>query len=85
MEQLVNIYHALEEEKIHPLIIAGWVHHAFTTIHPFQDGNGRVVRLLASLILIKHKLFPITVLREEAKLKYILAWRRQMQANRRIW
>ncbi len=73
MEQLVNIYHALEENKIHPLIIAGWVHHAFTTIHPFQDGNGRVVRLLASLILIKHELFPITVLREEAKVKYILA------------
>ncbi len=73
MEQLVNIYHALEEDKIHPLIIAGWVHHAFTTIHPFQDGNGRVVRLLASLILIKHELFPITVLREEAKVKYILA------------
>jgi Fic family protein len=73
MDQLVNIYHVLEDEKVHPLIIASWVHHAFTTIHPFQDGNGRVVRLLASLILIKHDLFPITVLREEARLKYITA------------
>ncbi len=73
MDQLVHIYHGLEDEGLHPLIIAAWVHHAFTTIHPFQDGNGRVVRLLASLILIKHNLFPITVLREEAKLKYILA------------
>lgn len=73
MDRLIHIYHSLEEEKLHPLIIAAWVHHAFTTIHPFQDGNGRVVRLLASLILIKHHLFPITVLREEAKLRYIQA------------
>ena len=55
------------------LIIASWVHHAFTTIHPFQDGNGRVVRLIASLILVKYNYFPITVLREEAKIKYIQA------------
>jgi len=48
-----------------------WFHHAFTTIDPFQDGNGRIARLLASLILIKHGLFPFTVLRGEAKVKYI--------------
>jgi Fic/DOC family len=63
----------LISDQIHPIIIASWVHHAFTTIHPFQDGNGRVARLLASLILIKFRLFPFTVLREEAKVKYIKA------------
>lgn len=71
MDNLVAIYNEAENKQIHPLICATWFHHAFTTIHPFQDGNGRVVRLLASLILIKHGLFPITVLREEAKVKYI--------------
>lgn len=70
MENLVNIYNHLVDEKIHPIIIASWFHHAFTTIHPFQDGNGRVARLLASLILIKFGFFPFTVLREEAKVKY---------------
>lgn len=71
MDNLVSIYNDAENKAIHPLICATWFHHAFTTIHPFQDGNGRVARLLASLILIKHGLFPFTVLREEAKIKYI--------------
>ncbi len=73
MDKLIEIYNELCEQNINPLTIATWVHHAFTTIHPFQDGNGRVVRLIASLILIKNNFFPITVLREEAKAKYIQA------------
>lgn len=73
MDTLIELYNELCDQNTHPLIIASWVHHAFTTIHPFQDGNGRVVRLIASLILIKYNYFPITVLREEAKVKYIEA------------
>lgn len=73
MDQLLITYRKLVDEQVHPLIIASWVHHSFTTIHPFQDGNGRVIRLLASLVLIKYGYFPITVLREEAKEKYIYA------------
>ena len=71
MDNLVTIYNDLVEQKTHPIIISAWVHHAFTTIHPFQDGNGRVARLLASLILIKFNYFSFTVLREEARVKYI--------------
>lgn len=71
MDSLVNIYNQLEQDGIHPLIIATWFHHAFSTIHPFQDGNGRVARLLTSLIFIKHGYFPLTVVREEAKARYI--------------
>lgn len=73
MDNLIRLYGLLEEAGTHPLILSAWFHHAFTTIHPFQDGNGRVGRLLSSLILIKHHLFPFTVLREESKLRYILA------------
>jgi len=64
MDNLVKKYNEAEASGIHFLICATWFHHAFTTIHPFQDGNGRVARLLSSLILIKHGLFPFTVLRE---------------------
>lgn len=70
MDRLVAIYNEIAEH-VHPIIQTAWVHHAFTTIHPYQDGNGRVARLLASLILIKHGLFPFTVRREEAKTMYI--------------
>ncbi|PIP55268.1 MAG: cell filamentation protein Fic, partial [Bacteroidetes bacterium CG23_combo_of_CG06-09_8_20_14_all_32_9] len=65
-----SIYSDLEERKIKPVIIAAWFHHSFTQIHPFQDGNGRLARLLASLILIRHGLFPFTVKGNEKK-KYI--------------
>lgn len=71
MENLIAIYNEAESNAVSPLICAAWCHHAFTMIHPYQDGNGRVARLLASLILIKHRLFPFTVLREEAREKYI--------------
>ena len=71
MDNLISIYNDLVKREIHPLIIATWFHHAFTTIHPFQDGNGRVARLLTSLIFIKYGFFPFTVLREEAKVRYI--------------
>ena len=72
MDNLVAIYNS-SSDKVHPLILATWLHHAFTTIHPFQDGNGRIARLLTSLIFIKFGYFPFTVLREEAKVKYIEA------------
>ncbi len=71
MDNLISIYENLLQRNIHPLIIAAWFHHAFSIIHPFQDGNGRLARLLASLIFIKFGFFPITVLREDAKELYI--------------
>lgn len=61
MQRLVKIYHEKTDEDISPIILSAWFHHAFTQIHPFQDGNGRIARLLASIILIKNGLFPLTI------------------------
>ena len=72
IDNLIAIYNDLSTKKINPIIIASWLHHAFTQIHPFQDGNGRIARLLASLILIKNGLLPFTVKRGD-KVKYIKA------------
>ncbi|QMU65153.1 MAG: Fic family protein [Flavobacteriaceae bacterium] len=72
IDKLINIYEGLEDGEASPIVISAWFHHAFSIIHPFQDGNGRLARLLASLILIKHGLFPFTVKRTEKK-RYIEA------------
>jgi len=40
-----------ENQDIHPVLKAGITHHELVRIHPFIDGNGRVARVLATLIL----------------------------------
>ncbi|MCH5185674.1 MAG: Fic family protein [Oscillospiraceae bacterium] len=70
MDNLVKIYNSLT--SCHVLIKAAFLHHAFAQIHPFQDGNGRVARLLASFVLIKEGLFPLSIDRDDRK-KYIEA------------
>ncbi len=68
MERLVAIYQAMPAE--YPEVRAAWLHHEFTRIHPFQDGNGRVARALASVDFIRAGLFPLLVARKE-KAKYL--------------
>ncbi|MDR1038781.1 MAG: Fic family protein [Deltaproteobacteria bacterium] len=53
-------------------IEAAWLHHRFVQIHPFQDGNGRVARVLAALEYIKDGFFP-PVVTADSKTDYIYA------------
>ena len=43
------------------------LHHRFTRIHPFDDGNGRVVRLLVNYVLLKAGLPPMVIKTKERK------------------
>ena len=65
MERLVEVHQRHVEVGVPPEVEAAWLHHRFTQIHPFQDGNGRVARAMASLVLIRAGLFPLVVPRDE--------------------
>jgi Fic family protein len=42
-----------KEEKLDPVIKAGVAHLWFVTVHPFDDGNGRIARALADMLLAR--------------------------------
>jgi hypothetical protein len=47
-----------------PVVVAAWTHHRFTQIHPYQDGNGRVSRAIATMILLRAGLLPLVIDRD---------------------
>lgn len=69
MENLVRMYREAEP-TYSPEVRSAWLHHRFTQIHPFQDGNGRVARALSSLVFLREGLFPLVV-RESDRTEYI--------------
>lgn len=65
MDRLIELHRAHRSRGIAAYIESAWLHHAFTQIHPFQDGNGRVARALASLVFIRAGFFPLVVRRDD--------------------
>jgi hypothetical protein len=80
MERLVGMFLEHREMGVPPELEAAWLHHRFTQIHPFQDGNGRVARALSSIVLIQAELFP-TVIRLRDKAVYLRALERADEGN----
>ncbi len=65
MDTLIALHHQHLNQKIPPEIESAWLHHRFAQIHPFQDGNGRVARCLASLVFIQSSWFPLVLTRDD--------------------
>lgn len=65
MDRLIEMHLRHLQQGVTPEVEAAWLHHRFTQIHPFQDGNGRVARALASLVLIRAGWFPFVVPRDD--------------------
>lgn len=86
MEELVNwTRDAFTDKQLHPLLITGIFIVRFLAIHPFQDGNGRLSRVLTTLLLLKsgYTYVPFSSLEtviEENKDSYYLALRRTQQS-----
>ena len=72
MDRLIELHRAHDEEGLPPDVSAAWLHHRFVQIHPFQDGNGRVARAIASLVLIGAGWLPLVVTRDD-RARYLQA------------
>lgn len=71
MHDLVNWYNEQEVlGEIHPVELAAMFHYRYIRIHPFEDGNGRIARLLANYILSRHN-YPMVVVRSRKKNEYL--------------
>jgi Fic family protein len=62
MQELMGWYAETSANSgIHPVIIAALFHHKFVSIHPFDDGNGRLSRILMNLILMQKGFPPVVI------------------------
>lgn len=63
---------AVADKSVHPLVLAAEYHYRFIRIHPFDDGNGRMVRILMNLIFMIKGLPPV-IIRTQEKAMYFSA------------
>lgn len=54
MEAFMLRFAEMEAQKVHPVLIAAYLHDELVRIHPFIDGNGRTSRLLMNLYLLRN-------------------------------
>lgn len=71
MQELMEWYRD-EQTTLHPVTLAAMFHYKFVCIHPFDDGNGRVSRLLMNYVLLAHKLPPV-IIKSSDKQNYLHA------------
>jgi Fic family protein len=79
------VYWLNEQSKntdVHPIVISALFHYRFVSIHPFDDGNGRMCRILMNLILMKNG-YPPVVIDSSKKNEYYLALSNADSGNRR--
>ena len=74
MEDFILRFKQMGAEKVHPVLIAAYLHDELVRIHPFIDGNGRTSRLLMNLYLLRHGYVIITLKgSNDAKVNYYKA------------
>ena len=68
------------KKKLHPLELAAWVHWKIEKIHPFQDGNGRIGRVVMNYVLHENNYQMIDIKTKE-KQKYFNTLRKCDKEN----
>lgn len=73
MADLIRWYQNEETKgELNPLELAALFHYRYIRIHPFEDGNGRIARLLMNFILARHN-YPLIVVPTKTKSQYLKA------------
>ena len=73
MSDLVDWYNEAEKKgELTPVELAALFHYRYIRIHPFEDGNGRIARLMVNYILSRHG-WPMIVVRSRKKQDYLEA------------
>ncbi len=73
MQELMDWYTTASADKeIHPIVVAALFHHKFVAIHPFDDGNGRLSRILMNLILMQNGFPPVVIKMDDRQNYYSL-------------
>jgi Fic family protein len=65
MHRLVEQLRSTEFLEAHPALQAAYAHYSLVHIHPFQDGNGRVARALASVYMYRSTSVPLVVFSDQ--------------------
>ena len=79
MGDLVDWYNSAEQEgELSPVELAALFHYRYIRIHPFEDGNGRIARLMVNYIMARHD-WPMIVIRNRQKAEYLEALHRSDQ------
>ena len=65
LDCLLDWYRTYLGGGFHPILLGAWLHHRFTQIHPFQDGNGRVARTLLTWHLVREGYLPVVITRDD--------------------
>jgi Fic family protein len=70
MQELIEWFRKEKENSdVNPVILASLFHYRFIRIHPFDDGNGRVARILMNFILMQFG-YPPVIIKTEDKENY---------------
>lgn len=76
MTDLIQWYNEAEAKgDLSPIELASLFHYRYIRIHPFEDGNGRVSRLIVNYILYRHG-YPMIVVKSADKDNYLTALNR---------
>ena len=71
MDRLFALYSDIRKQDLPTHVEAAWLHHRFVRTHPFQDGNGRVARLLMAYVYLRRGEPPPVI---TASYKFMYIW-----------